>query len=81
MSGFRSLVNEQMSRVEGGARTDLLLKYGCLIAFDCEAAARLGSWTSFEELIDVLGALDHHGLALIANRRLNFVKIPKYTVF
>ena len=53
MSGFRTLVNGQISRLEGGARADLLHKYGCLLAFDFEAAARLGSWTSLGNMIEV----------------------------
>lgn len=53
MNDFRSLVNEQLSKLEGGAKSDLLRKYACLIAFDFEAAARLNSWTSFGDLIRV----------------------------
>ncbi|KAL8987353.1 MAG: hypothetical protein Q9177_003426 [Variospora cf. flavescens] len=50
---FRMQVKVQLSRLEGGARTDLLRKYVCLITFDFEAAARLGSWASFGDLIEV----------------------------
>ncbi|KAI4158144.1 MAG: hypothetical protein L6R39_000529 [Caloplaca ligustica] len=53
MASFRTIVKVQLSRLEGGARTDLLRKYACLQAFDFEAAAKLGSWASFGELIEV----------------------------
>lgn len=56
MTSFRTHVRVQLSRLEGGARTDLLRKYACLIAFDFEAAARLGSWASFGDLIEVRSA-------------------------
>lgn len=65
MSGFRAHVGEQLSRMEGGAKADLLHKYGCLIIFDFEAAARMGSWTSFGDLISVhRTCLDHAGSSL-----------------
>ena len=53
MHDFRTLVSEQLSQLGGGAKSDLLRKYACLIAFDFEAAARLKSWESLEELITV----------------------------
>lgn len=53
MGDFRSLVHGQLSRLDGGAKSDLLRKYACLLAFDFEAAARLKSWASFEDLITV----------------------------
>ncbi|KAL9030876.1 MAG: hypothetical protein Q9196_001049 [Gyalolechia fulgens] len=66
MSGFRAHVGEQLSRMEGGARTDLLRKYGCLIMFDFEAAARMGSWTCFGDLINVhITCVDYGGSSLI----------------
>ncbi|KAL8943366.1 MAG: hypothetical protein Q9211_001005 [Gyalolechia sp. 1 TL-2023] len=66
MSGFRAHVGEQLSRMEGGARTDLLRKYGCLIMFDFEAAARMGSWTCFGNLINVhITCVDYGGSSLI----------------
>ncbi|KAL8654418.1 MAG: hypothetical protein Q9210_001512 [Variospora velana] len=49
---FRIYVKVQLSRLIGGARTDLHRKYACLITFDFEAAARLGSWASFGDLIE-----------------------------
>ncbi|KAL8667118.1 MAG: hypothetical protein Q9202_001040 [Teloschistes flavicans] len=51
MVDFRSLVHEQLSRLEPGSKSDLLRKYTCLLVFDFEAAARLQSWASFENLI------------------------------
>lgn len=53
MVDFRSLVHEQLSRLEPGSKSDLLRKYTCLLVFDFEAAARLQSWASFENLIIV----------------------------
>ncbi|KAL8695175.1 MAG: hypothetical protein Q9218_000343 [Villophora microphyllina] len=50
MGGFRSLVHEHLSKLKGGAKSDLQRKYACLLAFDFEAAARLKSWASFEDL-------------------------------
>ncbi|KAL8960327.1 MAG: hypothetical protein Q9193_002951 [Seirophora villosa] len=49
---FRMHLQMQLSRLEGGARTDLLRKHACLVAFDFEAAARLGSWASLGDLIE-----------------------------
>ncbi|KAL8812531.1 MAG: hypothetical protein Q9223_001013 [Gallowayella weberi] len=57
MDNFRTLVKQQVSKLEGGAKSDLLRKYSCLIAFDFEAAARLKTWTSLGELIGVRCAL------------------------
>lgn len=53
MNGFRTSIKAQLSRLEGGARADLLRKYACLVAFDFEAAAKLGMWTSFGGLVEV----------------------------
>lgn len=53
MNGFRTSVEAQLSKLEGGARADLLRKYACLVAFDFEAAAKLGVWTSFAGLVEV----------------------------
>ncbi|KAL9641268.1 MAG: hypothetical protein Q9204_000167 [Flavoplaca sp. TL-2023a] len=51
MSNFRTLVKQQLPKLEGGAKSDLMRKYSCLIAFDFEAAARLKAWASLEDLI------------------------------
>ncbi|KAL8738134.1 MAG: hypothetical protein Q9181_001040 [Wetmoreana brouardii] len=78
MSDFRSLVNEQLSKLEGGAKSDLLRKYACLVAFDFEAAARLKSWRSFEELINVRGRDQKtDGLRLILDQESEICEDPK----
>lgn len=53
MNTFRASIKAQLSRLERGAKTDLLRKYACLVAFDFEAAAQLGMWTSFGGLVEV----------------------------
>lgn len=57
MSNFRTLVKQQLPKLEGGAKSDLMRKYSCLIAFDFEAAARLKAWASLEDLIKVCATL------------------------
>ncbi|KAL8904603.1 MAG: hypothetical protein Q9207_003158 [Kuettlingeria erythrocarpa] len=52
MNRFRASITAQLSRLEGGAKRDLLRKYACLVAFDFEAAAQLGMWTSFGGLVE-----------------------------
>ena len=51
---FRNRLPEQLQRLEGGARDDLLRKKASLIAFDFEAAVRLKTWDSLENLIEVV---------------------------
>lgn len=50
---FRTRLQEQLSRLEGRAMNDLLSKYSSLLAFDFEAAVRLKSWDSLEQLVEV----------------------------
>ena len=50
---FRSRLQEQLERLEGGAKEDLSRKHKSLLAYDFEAAARLKAWESFEPLIKV----------------------------
>lgn len=50
---FRTRLQEQLDRLEGGAKDDLLRKHSSLLAFDFEAAARLKAWESLGELITV----------------------------
>lgn len=47
-------LQEQLYRLEEGAKSDLLRKYTNLLAFDIEAAARLKEWASIEKLIKVI---------------------------
>ncbi|KAI4281274.1 MAG: hypothetical protein L6R38_003832 [Xanthoria sp. 2 TBL-2021] len=51
MGDFRTLVKQQLPKLEGGAKSDLMRKYSCLIALDFEAAAKLKAWASLEDLI------------------------------
>ncbi|CAO1604556.1 sporulation-specific protein 22 [Xanthoria calcicola] len=51
MDDFRILVKRQLPKLEGGAKSDLMRKYSCLVALDFEAAARLKAWASLEDLI------------------------------
>lgn len=48
---FRKRLQEQLERLEGGAKEDLSRKHNSLLAYDFEAAARLKAWESFEPLI------------------------------
>lgn len=80
MSGFRLQVGTQLSRLEGGATTDLLRKHACLTAFDFEAAARLGSWTSFGDLIEVHSVKGHAKSQLNLYRRLRNAATQRYTM-
>lgn len=51
---FRTYVQDQLDRLEGGAKDDLQRKHASLLAFDYEAAARLKAWASFDQIIQVL---------------------------
>ncbi|KAL8672763.1 MAG: hypothetical protein Q9168_002789 [Polycauliona sp. 1 TL-2023] len=53
MGNFRTLVRQQSQVLEGGAKSDLMRKYSCLVAFDFEAAVRLKAWASLKDLIDL----------------------------
>ena len=53
INDFRARLQEQLDRLEGGAKEDLMRKHTSLIAYDFEAAARLKAWDSFEQLINV----------------------------
>ena len=48
---WRSHLPDQLSRLEGGARSDLIYKHATLISYDFEAAARLKAWDDFEKII------------------------------
>ena len=48
---WRSHLGEQMTRLEGGARSDFQNKRATLLAFDFEAAARLKAWDSLDGII------------------------------
>ncbi|KAL6717482.1 sporulation-specific protein 22 [Lecanora helva] len=52
VNDFRTHVQEQVSRLEGGAKEDLQRKYGGLLAFDFEAAARLKAWDDLSGIIN-----------------------------
>ncbi|KAL8848508.1 MAG: hypothetical protein Q9221_006467 [Calogaya cf. arnoldii] len=62
MGDFRTLVKQQLPKLEGGAKSDLMRKYSCLIAFDFEAAARLKAWASLEYLISESEACENNNL-------------------
>ena len=47
----RSIVKGQLDRLKEGAKADLEHKYACILAFDLEAAARLKSWESFDQIL------------------------------
>ncbi|KAL8759175.1 MAG: hypothetical protein Q9199_000933 [Rusavskia elegans] len=51
MGDFRTLVKQQLPKLEGGAKSDLMRKYSCLIALDFEAAAKLKAWANLEDLV------------------------------
>lgn len=50
---FRTYVDGQVGRLEGGAKDDLQRKHANLLAYDFEAAARLKAWGSFDQIIKV----------------------------
>jgi hypothetical protein len=50
---FRTHVKDQVDRLEGGAKEDLLRKHASLLGFDYEAAARLKDWGSLGQIIKV----------------------------
>ena len=50
---FRDRLQDQLGRLEGGAREDLLGKYGTLLSFEFEAAVRLKAWDALSQIIDV----------------------------
>lgn len=52
---FRTRLQGQLSRLEGRAMSDLLNKYSSLSTFDFEAAVKLKSWDSLEQLVKVRG--------------------------
>ena len=52
---FRVDVNSQISRLDGGAKSDLQRKHASLLAFDYEAAVRLRAWDSLDGIIKVSG--------------------------
>ncbi|MCJ1227176.1 hypothetical protein MMC12_003831 [Toensbergia leucococca] len=49
---FRGRLQEQLKRLEGGAKKDLLRKHTSLVAFDFEAAVRLKAWEDLFQLIE-----------------------------
>ena len=51
IADWRSHLPDQLSRLEGGARSDLITKHATLLTYDFEAAARLKSWDDFELII------------------------------
>ncbi|KAI9718236.1 MAG: hypothetical protein M1812_004226 [Candelaria pacifica] len=52
VSEFRKRVQDQVTRLEGGAKDDLGRKYSTLLLFDFEAAVRLKAWDSLGQLIE-----------------------------
>lgn len=52
MQRFRGLYQDQLSRSDGKAQAELQDKYRTLLAFDFEAAVRLGQWNSLSEIVD-----------------------------
>ena len=46
-------IQEQINKLEGGAKGDLQRKNASLLAFDFEAAARLKAWDSLDQIIKV----------------------------
>ncbi|KAI9804595.1 MAG: hypothetical protein M1833_006668 [Piccolia ochrophora] len=48
----RKPLKDHLELLEGGAKEDLLKKFGTLLVFDFEAAARLKAWDDLTQLID-----------------------------
>ena len=76
---FRSRLQEQLERLEGGAKEDLSRKHNSLLAYDFEAAARLKAWESFEPLIKVGGAIVHSRRNHQHKRLMQVKRIVKQT--
>ena len=53
VKAFRERLQDQLGRLEGGAREDLLRKYGTVLSFEYEAAVRLKAWDGLAQIIDV----------------------------
>ena len=51
VTDWRSHLPDQLSRLDGGARSDLITKHATLLSYDFEAAARLKSWVDFDTII------------------------------
>ncbi|KAI9880696.1 MAG: hypothetical protein M1830_001329 [Pleopsidium flavum] len=49
---FWERLQDQLARLEGGARDDLLLKCSTLLSFDYEAAVRLKAWDDLVRIIE-----------------------------
>ena len=50
---FRKRSYSHLNKLEGGAKDDLLKKFGTLLVFDFEAAARLKAWDDLSMIIEV----------------------------
>ncbi len=79
MDDFRTLVKRQLPKLEGGAKSDLMRKYSCLVALDFEAAARLKAWASLEDLISVCTTSCIRRILLKRARKANLAETTTYT--
>ena len=61
-------LRDQLSRLEGGARNDLLRKAATFLAFDFEAAVRLRSWEDTLGLLEVNFMIQRFTISLIRSR-------------
>lgn len=80
MGDFRTLVKQQLPKLEGGAKSDLMRKYSCLIALDFEAAAKLKAWASLEDLISVCTTFCTGWISLKRARKASLAETTTYTV-
>ena len=81
VADFRVKAKDQLARLEGGARVDVLNKRACLVAFDFEAAARLKDWSSFEEILTVSDVKQCEVVKLTGDRNAKPSRIQRFTVY
>ncbi|KAI9751931.1 MAG: hypothetical protein M4579_005842 [Chaenotheca gracillima] len=55
IADFQKRLLEHLDRLEKGATSDLLKKYGTLLVFDFEAAIQLKKWDDLGSIVEVDG--------------------------